>query len=226
MLFLFQAFEIKVIAADFLILSYALIVAFKDTVALQSANAKTGFIILLIAVEAAAGTAMALIRWRLFIYLLPLVPLLTRGAISLVYYKFMSTFLDEEAKQRGDYRTVILGLMGFSLASLLALTVVEAHAAQMFFDPVYYMLVSFLGFYLALNIQSYKDNEWQDQLGAALMDVATLSFFLSIVSLFFTSNQDDFYKYLLTALALGTWLADHLIRLIKEGGVYQDKLTD
>lgn len=221
---LYGAIVITVIAGNLLILCYALAVAFKDTMALRSKNANDGMIILLVAVEAVAGALVARTSWKLFTHLVPLTPLLTRGAISIVFYRFMSGSLTDTAKQRPENRSVILGMMGFSSASLLALTVVDANVATMTFYPVYYMLISFLGFYLALNIQSYKDHEWQGQLGAVLLDVATLSLLLSIVSIILLSNQDSFYKNLFTGLALGTWLIDHLIRLVNERRVYQDKL--
>jgi hypothetical protein len=193
--------------------------------ALKSKNANDGMIILLVAVEAVAGALVALTSWMLFTHLLPLTPLLTRGAVSIVFYRFMSESLSDQAKQRPENRSVILGLMGFSSASLLALTVFDAKVAEEpAFYPVYYMLISFLGFYLALNIQSYKDYEWQGQLGAALLDVATLSLLLSIVSIILSGKHDRFYKNLFAGLALGTWLLDHLIRLVNERRVYQDKL--
>jgi hypothetical protein len=223
MLLFFRAFVIAVIALDFLILCYTFVVAFKDTMALSSKNATDGMVSLLIAVEIVIGMLLAITSRQLAAHLLPLTPLFTRGAVSLVFNKFMSTILTDEVKQRQDIRTIVLAFMGFSSASLLALTVVEARAALMSFYPVYYMLISFIGFYLALNIQSYKNHEWQGQLGAVLLDVGTLSFLLSVVSIFRLSGQNNFYKNLFTGLALGAWLIDHLIRLIEEKRVYQDK---
>ena len=148
-------------------------------------------------------------------HLLPLTPFATRSVLYLQYRTLLRMPLKtEEEIARESNRTVVLGLIGVSFTGLLALTVVDAKIDLKTFYPVYYMLISFLCFLTALNLQSYKRYRWHNLiLNVGLIETAILSILLAISAIIWSSNQSTFDKALLSTLAFATWLADHLIRL-------------
>jgi len=198
----------------------------RAAMSLQSDHAIQGAILAYLFAIFVAELIMAIIRFESFLYALPLIPLLTRGAVAIVFYPLLRSPLDQDEQQRADYRALVLGLMPISFAGLIALTIYDAKVATdaNFGFSGYYMLVSFLAFYLVLNIQSYKRKEWRGQLGDALLDVATLSMLLSIVAILFYGGQSESFKTIFVTVALGGWLVDHAVRLYLEGSVLKGKL--
>jgi hypothetical protein len=190
--------------------------AIMTTMSIKSKNAAAGMLITLLALVVVAESMTAWASWKIFVHQLPLLPVLTRAMIVVVFYRIRWNRLEEDAKEREEYRTVVLGLMAITFAGLMALSIVDAKFSVFQIYPFYYMLLSFLSLYLTLTIQSYKDFEWQEQLGAAFLDSATLSLFLSLISIFESGNQLQSYKRAFALLALGAWLIDHLVRLRKE----------
>jgi len=184
----------------------------------------TGLLLLIIL----AGLGLAWVSRDLVYHLLPLSPLLTRGALILTFRGPMRDRVNEQAKQRAENRTLATGLMAITFAGLVALTIVNAQLGTILFLPVYYMLISFLGLLVVFNIQSYKEYEWISMLADAFMDLAILSMLLSIIGIFLSSKQpaqqaqqaqQAFYTYLFAGLALGVWLIDHLARLYIEWNI-------
>jgi hypothetical protein len=199
----------------------------KAVMVLQSDNAIQGAILAYLSAIFAGEIVMAVTRVEIFLYLLPLLPLLTRGAVAIVFYPLLLRPLNKGEQQRADYRSLVIGLMPISFAGLIALTIYDAKVATdaSFGFAGYYMLVSFLAFFLCLNIQSYKVREWHGQLGDVLLDVATLSMLLSIVAILFYGEQSGFFKAIFMTVALGGWLIDHAARLYFEGCVLKGKLS-
>ena len=188
-------------------------------------NAIQGTIFAYLSVVLIGGAFVAFVRYRVFFYLLPLLPFFTRGIVATVFYPVLSADLEPEEQQRGDYRTLVIGLMPISFAGLIALTIFDAKVASSNLGFAgYYMLLSFLAFFLVLNIQSYKDREWIGQLGNAVLDAATLSMLLSIVAILFSGQQPVFFKSIFVTTALGVWSIDHAVRLHKETLVLMGKL--
>ncbi len=147
-------------------------------------------------------------------YLAPLIPLLTRGLLCLTFRSEMSDVLDEEELDRESHRAHIMALAGFSFAALLALVVIDAALLHQNFQlPVYYLMVSFIFYMAALNLQGYKSRRWEDQVGTALMDAASLSLILSILSILFLNGFTPQFAWCISLLALSGWLIDHVIRL-------------
>jgi len=188
---------------------------------LNSKNAAIGTLIALLTTVVVAELIIAFVSRTVFLHQLPFLPLLTRAMIVITFYKLRWHPLPEKTKQREEYRTVVLGLMAITFAGLIALSIVNAKSSVFEIYPFYYMLVSFLCLYVTLNVQSYKDVEWQEQLGAACLDSAMLSLFLSLIAIFAADNPnqqvtDYKYKYALAGLALAAWLIDHATRLRNE----------
>jgi hypothetical protein len=193
---------------------------------LRSDNAIQGAILAYLSAIFVAELVMAVTRFEIFLYALPLLPLLTRSVVAIVFYPLLPSRLANDEQQRADYRSLVIGLMPISFAGLIALTIYDAKLATdvSFGFAGYYMLISFLAFYMVLNIQSYKLKEWHGQLGDGLLDVATLSMLLSIVAILFYGGQSGFFKAVFVTVALGGWLIDHAVRLYFEGLVLKGKL--
>ena len=143
---------------------------------------------------------------------IPFIPFITRGILSLRFRPKMSETLAEDENDRESHRTLILALAGFSFAALLAIAVLDT-TTQRFRLPTYYLLISFLSYYFALNLQGYKFSRWHDQLGDALVEAASLSLILAVMAIVWVSYPNELFTWAVSVLALGVWLADHIIRL-------------
>jgi hypothetical protein len=205
-----------VLVGNALLITLGLRRAIIMTMSIKSRNAAAGMLICLLAIIVVSESIMVFASWRVFVHQLPLLPVITRAMVLLVFHRIAWNELSEDAKEREEYRTVVLGLMAITFAGLVALGIVDAKFSVFQIYPFYFMLLSFLSLYLTLTIQSYKDFEWQEQLGAAFLDSATLSLFLSLISIIESGNQLQSYKRAFAALALGAWLIDHAVRLRKE----------
>ena len=205
-----------VLVGDALLLFFLLRHAIRITMSLKSKNAAIGTLIGLLAIVVAGELIMAFAFRQVFLHQLPVLPLLTRATIVITFYKLRWHPLPEMTKEREQYRTVVLGLMAITFAGLAALSIVDAKSLVFQIYPFYYMLLSFLSLFVTLNVQSYKNFEWQEQLGAACLDSAMLSLFLSLIAIFRESSQPTGYKYAFAILALGVWSIDHATRLRNE----------
>jgi len=217
-----------VILADIAVLVFLFRGVTREVMKVRSNNVIWGAIVLLLAVVLAGELLLALTQHKIFLYALPLLPIFTRAAVAIVFYPLLSLRLSPEEQQRVDYRTVVIGLMPISFAGLIALTIYDARVSgeTSLAFPGYYMLLSFLAFYLVLNLQSYKEKEWTGQLGAGVMDIATLSMLLAVAAILFYGGQPVSFKRLFIMIAVSVWLIDHAIRLYKEALVLHGKLDD
>ena len=146
-------------------------------------------------------------------YCLPIFPILTRGMLFLRYPKQMKEVLREQEIDREAHRTFMLALAGFSFSGLLAIVVLDAALRQDFHFAVYYLLLSFLCYLSAINLQSYKAKRWQDQADAALREAATLCLILSVLSILNSREFAAGFALVMTTLAILVWLIDHFLRL-------------
>ena len=147
-------------------------------------------------------------------YLLPAVPLVTRLLLGLRWHKPMLERLPEDAQERDVQRTFIFSLAGFSFTAVAGLAVLDAATRVTLQLPTWYVLLSFVVFVSSLNFQSYKSSRWQNQLATALLEIGTLSLMLALVALLFTASFSSSFRWTATAITLGSWLVDHLIRLV------------
>lgn len=125
----------------------------------------------------------------------------------------MSAPLDTGEQDSDAHRTVILALAGFSFLGVVSLAAIDASLHKTLQVAVYYVLVSFLAYMAALNIQGYKHFRWQDQLGDALMESASLCLILSAVVVIRDTYDDPFYAGWITFLAIMVWGVDFVVRL-------------
>lgn len=189
-----------------------------DSMKTKDKNAAVGALLMLLAIIATGEIILRFWSWEYFVYQLPLLPILTRTALAIVFRdrKVIARRLSPEEKQLDEYRTIILGLMTISFAGLVALAIVDSKFSVVQLKSFYFMLVSFLGLYFALTIQSYKIFDWHERLGAALFDSATLSLFLALVAIFTSVEKLQPYRISGAAVILSAWLVDHSVRLFYE----------
>ena len=124
----------------------------------------------------------------------------------------MEEILSEAENDRETHRSLILAFAGFSFTGAFALIVLEPTLRIMVQNPVLFLLVSFLVYLWALNLQSYKSYRWQDQVSTALLDTGSLCLVLALVSLLFSSNFESSFIGLTSGLAVLVWISDYIIR--------------
>ena len=157
---------------------------------------------------------------------LPFIPLVTHMLIIIFNCKKMCVVLSQNELDRDTHRSYILALSGFSFTALLAVVLLEATVVQGLHFVIYYLLLSFLFFLAALNIQGYKAKRWQDELATSFADIATLSLILSIIFVLFSpnfkNNFDIRFSVSITILASLIWALDHFYRIYLQFSYYKD----
>jgi hypothetical protein len=125
----------------------------------------------------------------------------------------MGERLSEEELDRDSHREYIAAMAGFSFTALIALILLDASFKASFRLPIYYLVLSFLAYLFALDLQGYKARRWQDEVGTAAMDVGSLCLMLSIVVLLVTQVNDSLFSCPLSVLAIGIWLLHHVLHI-------------
>jgi hypothetical protein len=131
----------------------------------------------------------------------------------------MSEVLEEGEMDRDTHRSIILALGGFSFAGALglaatAVAVSDLSIRQNLQFPIFYLIMSFLSYLFALNIQGYKFFRWLDQLSDLLMELASLLLLLSVVALVRLSNLDANGSTLIGIITIGGWMLNESIRFL------------
>lgn len=145
-------------------------------------------------------------------YALPSLPLLSRVIVIIRFKAFMRDALSEEANDRSNHRTLIVALAGFSFTGLLGLVALPGALSERAL-PIWYILVSFLSYFSALNLQGYKAYRWHDQIGDALYDMASLCLIASVITYILKSELPLAFRIIATALAVIVWVIDFSIRI-------------
>lgn len=152
-------------------------------------------------------------NYYLVYYFLPFFPFLTRSFIVVYFLPCMSDAISEKESDRDTHRGLILGMSGFSFSGLLALAIVNAEVKTNFDLAVFYLLISFLCYFLALNIQGYKLFRWNDQVSDCLIESASLSIILAIITIIMKSVGFTNYSIAIILISCSIWILDHIIRL-------------
>lgn len=145
--------------------------------------------------------------------LLVLFPVATRFALGMRFWRHVGDVLPKEQLDRETHRQYILTLAGFSFTALIAIAVLDRALRQNFALPTLYLLLSFMLFLLAANVQGYKARRWQDDFASAATEAATLGMILSIIAILFTGDLVAQGGRIIAILGVGIWLLDHIIRL-------------
>jgi len=146
-------------------------------------------------------------------YIIPLLPIFTRGFLLIKFRSQMKEKLSDREKDKETHRIYIMSLAGFSFSALLALVLLDAKFQKDLQLSIFYLFLSFLGYLFALNMQSYKEFWWQDQLATAATELGSLCLVLSIIGILLTNNFNRSFALSLSGLGIIIWLADHLFRI-------------
>lgn len=147
------------------------------------------------------------------LYFVPLLPILSRALLVWRFWPLMREVLSEEEHDREANRSLILAFAGFSFTGVTALIVLEPTVKQSVRGAVFFLLVSFLSYLWALNLQSYKATRWQGEAASALAEIGSLSLVMALVSLLVTSAFGEIFIGGTALLAVGVWGMDHFTRL-------------
>jgi hypothetical protein len=147
------------------------------------------------------------------LFWIPILPLLSRLMLVLRHRVQMKKYLSEKELDRDSHREYIAAMAGFSFTALIALILLDASFKDSFRLPIYYLVLSFLAYVFALDLQGYKAKRWQDEVGTAAMDVGSLCLMLSIVVLLVTQVNDSLFSCPLSVLAIGIWLLHHILHI-------------
>jgi hypothetical protein len=124
----------------------------------------------------------------------------------------MSELLPDAAIDREGHRTLIVAMAGFSFAGLLALVALPGALTERQL-PIWYVLISFLSYLGALNLQGYKAFRWHDHVGDALSEVASLGLIASVMAFILNSELSLAFRIVAVSMAIVAWLLDFGIRL-------------
>jgi len=147
------------------------------------------------------------------IYVGPLVPIATRGALIICFKDQMREIPPEEEQDREGHRTLILAFAGFSFTGVVALIVLEPATTQSLQGAIFFLLVSFLTYLWALNLQGYKAFRWQGAAAVALGESGSLCLILALISLLVSSKLGRAFVTSASILAGSVWVVDHVTRL-------------
>lgn len=147
----------------------------------------------------------------MLIYFAPFA-LVTRALLVMKFLGQMGEILPEAEQDREGNRALILAFAGFSFTGVTALIVLEPAIQQTIRGAVFFLLVSFLAYLWALNLQGYKAYRWQSEAAGALAETGSLCLVLALVSLLIYSRFSGSFVASTSLLALGVWLFDHVIR--------------
>ena len=157
----------------------------------------------------------------LWLYALPAAPAIIRFFVALHFSGYMRAVLPEDAMQRMDHRTVLVALAAISFAGLFAIVVLPVVADRQL--PVWFMLISFLFFLAALNLQGYKARRWHDWAGDALFEGATLALLGAVAAVASKSEFPVGFRVAAVVAAVIVWLTDFTLRIYFEIGNLQQQ---
>lgn len=164
------------------------------------------------------------------IYLLPLLPIATRGSLCLCFRVAAKRDVPDEALQQAEHRSSDLVLAGFAFTGLLGIVAMQLQSPMQphhmeplihlpVYDlrlPLYFQMCSFIALIFSANFQGYKKHHWQVLLSSALWDSGTLSLLFSMLALLDAYPTIREYIWPMLCIATLTWISDHGIRLWKD----------
>lgn len=147
------------------------------------------------------------------IYLLPVLPLLIRSVLVIRFWRFMTEDLLDAEREPAEHRSQILALSGFSFTASLGVPAYGAAAEVDVAAPTFFVVLSFLSYFGALNLQAYKFYRWQDQLASGLADTGAFCLLLSIIGMVLLLEPSMLYLGTISVLALVFWGSDVYARM-------------
>ena len=146
-------------------------------------------------------------------YFIPFIPLITRLTMFFLFWDIRKELLRPDQIARDSTKQFVLALAGLSFTGVIAIAVVDSVNQSNFKIPVFYLLISFLCYLIANNIQDYKFFVSREVLSSTLIDIATLSLICTAVTVVFLAGYGVIFQSVVLIVALAGWLTDHILRL-------------
>lgn len=144
-------------------------------------------------------------------YLLPLLPFLTR-LFLLKYRKRLPRAVSRGERNVESNRALLVGFLSLTFAGLLAVTIADAKLKLTQPLPVYFILISFLFYYSAYNLQAYTYRRWVYHLSETMITAAAMSLMLCIASTAWLYGS-NINKRLIASVVSLVWFSDEIISL-------------
>jgi cell division protein FtsW (lipid II flippase) len=143
---------------------------------------------------------------------LPALPFAVRALVAIRFSGYMQDWLPEESMDRESHRTLLSALAAISFGGLLGVVALPGDMRERAL-PIWYMLCSFLALLVALNVQGYKAKRWQEWLGDAFLESATLSLLAAVAAYILLSPLGWPFRFACVTLASLVWGVDFLVRV-------------
>lgn len=113
------------------------------------------------------------------------IPFISRPILVWKHRKITYKIIPSEEKDLETNRNFNLTMCGFSFTGLLGLVVLENTIKDIHLDKqICFIFISFISYYIANNIQSYKFYYWMDELAIYCMETGSLFLILTIITSF------------------------------------------
>ena len=146
-------------------------------------------------------------------YFIPFTPLITRLLLLFLFWDIRKELLRPDQIARESTKSFVLALAGLSFTGVIAIAVVDSVNQSNFRITVFYLLISFLCYLIALNMQDYKFFVSRDVWSNTLIDIATLSLICTAVTVVFLAGYGVVFQSVVLIVAITGWLADHILRI-------------
>lgn len=156
-------------------------------------------------------------------HLIPLLPLLPRIGIAIQYKDLWCRELTQSERNTDPTRTLALGIAELSFAGVVGITVLsDANLLKRLEPAMFYLIVTFLCYFLTLSIQGYKLWLLLDIVSDTVMDIGSVSIIAFIFSFLWVSTYSQEFKVLAVFITAVAWLSDYVARLIFTCRAYSD----
>jgi hypothetical protein len=127
-----------------------------------------------------------------------------------IYYRQVMSRLGSKEQQRDSTRSFVLTMAGFSFAALIGVVLVSGETDRDLGLLIYYLVVSFLAFMSAANVQRYKVKQWLDLASDAAIDIGNLALMLGVAAALVGFGTPYAWPLSITGLVL--WTIDFVWR--------------
>lgn len=150
------------------------------------------------------------------LYFLPFFPCIVYIFLLISVKDVLTGTLSSDERDTDRNRTVIGLMAGFAFAGITAISVLKNEQKVEFGleASLYYLVISFLCYLVAINLEAYKFFVYLSILGDLLVDIADLSLLCCVLSFVFIAGYSERTKWLILGFVTLVWLL-HYFYLIK-----------
>ncbi len=147
-------------------------------------------------------------------YFCSMIPLIIRVCVIVYYRSEMMKPLPSGTRDSDAYRGFIYAFLAISTAVLFALTISNAKSEIHLNNAIFAAVISFVGFYASLSIQTYKFNILAEQISDGLLDNSCFALFLAVIAVLYDGYKLTQFGNSLITLMILTYFIDFSIKMI------------